>query len=131
MLLLEITNVCNSAYLASILSIVKRILLIIQIAVPLLLAISAIIGFTQLMANPEDKKLLKSIINKFIAAAVVFFIPVFINLVINLVGEGNNFSNCWIHANDKVSSRGSYVDTSINNNNNTKKPIVSSAEDYE
>ena len=45
-----------------------------QIAVPVLLAISAVIGFTKMMANPDDKKNTKSIINKFIAAVIVFFI---------------------------------------------------------
>ena len=119
-MILEITSTCNSAVLAGILSIVKRIMLIIQIAVPLLLIISAIIGLAQLMASPDDQKSPKKLLNKFIAAVIVFFIPVFVNLTINLVGEGSNFSSCWIHANDKVST-GSY--TPINNDSERKKII--------
>ena len=119
-MILEITSTCNSAVLAGILSIVKRIMLIIQIAVPLLLIISAIIGLAQLMASPDDQKSPKKLLNKFIAAVIVFFIPVFVNLTINLVGEGSNFSSCWIHANDKVAT-GSY--TPINNDSERKKII--------
>ena len=119
-MILEITSTCNSAVLAGILSIVKRIMLIIQIAVPLLLIISAIIGLAQLMASPDDQKSPKKLLNKFIAAVIVFFIPVFVNLTINLVGEGSNFSSCWINANDKVST-GSY--TPINNDSERKKII--------
>ena len=119
-MILEITSTCNSAVLAGILSIVKRIMLIIQIAVPLLLIVSAIIGLAQLMASPDDQKSPKKLLNKFIAAVIVFFIPVFVNLTINLVGEGSNFSSCWIHANDKVST-GSY--TPINNDSERKKII--------
>jgi len=119
-MILEITSTCNSAVLAGILSIVKRIMLIIQIAVPLLLIISAIIGLAQLMASPDDQKSPKKLLNKFIAAVIVFFIPVFVNLTINLVGEGSDFSSCWIHANDKVST-GSY--TPINNDSERKKII--------
>ena len=126
-MLLEITSTCNSAVLAGILSIVKRIMLIIQIAVPLLLIISVIIGFAQLMASPDDQKAPKKLINKFIAAVIVFFIPVFVNLTINLVGEGSNFSSCWIHANDKVST-GSY--TPIDNGDNRKK-VVNDGSNYD
>ena len=41
-------------------------------------------------SNPEDKKGIKGLTNKFVAAAIVFFLPILANITISLVGEGVN-----------------------------------------
>lgn len=91
---------CDDASLAGILSIVKNIMLLIQIIVPVILIISGIISFTQLMMNPDEKNGLKKIVNKFLSAAIVFIIPMIVNVVMGICGENYNFSSCWVNASD-------------------------------
>ena len=101
MYILDVVSTCNSGMLSVVLPAVKNIMLIIQIVAPILLIVMATIELIRLTANPDDKKGLKNIINKFIAAAIIFFIPVFINVVMGLVGENTNFSSCWNNAADQ------------------------------
>ena len=101
MYILDVVSTCNSGMLSVVLPAVKNIMLIIQIVAPILLIVMATIELIRLTANPDDKKGIKNIINKFIAAAIIFFIPVFINVVMGLVGENTNFSSCWNNAADQ------------------------------
>lgn len=110
MFILDVSSTCNNAALALTLSAFKRIILLIQIIVPILLIIGAGIGIFQMVQDPERKNGTKSIINKFIAAAMVFFIPVFINAVMGMVGESTNFSSCWNSSSYGGGTPSSYVD---------------------
>ena len=108
---------CDDASLAGILSIVKNIMLLIQLVVPLILIISGIISFTQLMMNPDEKNGLKKLMNKFLAAAIVFIIPMVINVVMGICGENYNFSSCWVNASDYGFNNSEYNSS----NDDTKK----------
>ena len=99
---------CNDRALSGILYTVKNVIFIIQLAVPIMLIIWASIELFKLMMNPDEKKGIKSIINKFIAAVVVFMIPVFVNVVMGLVGESTNFSSCWKNA-EKITGKSTYI----------------------
>ena len=46
---------CNSESLAGIFSVVKRVMLLIQIIAPILLIVFAIISLIKLVNNPEEK----------------------------------------------------------------------------
>ncbi len=122
---------CNSSSLLVTLSAFKRIINLIQIIVPLLLMIGAAIGIYQMVINPERKNGLKSIINKVIAAALVFFVPVLVNAVMGMVGDNNNFSSCWnaVDANSRGSSSTEYVDP--HENENGRSSIIPDSKDYE
>ena len=111
---------CNDRALSGILYTVKNVIFIIQLAVPIMLIIWACVELFKLMMNPDDKKGVKSIINKFIAAVVVFMIPVFVNAVMGVIGESTNFSSCWKNA-EKVTGRSSYIP--IDDGTNTQKII--------
>ena len=100
---------CNDAALAGILSSVRNIMLLIQIIVPIMLIVWGGLGFFQLMQNPEEKNGIKKIVNKFIAAFVIFMIPVLLNVVMGLAGNNTNFSSCWNNAGN-VSTNTSYQD---------------------
>lgn len=114
--ILDVMSTCNSAALANFLSIVKNILLIIQIVAPILLIIAGVIEFTKLSINPDDKNGFRKVLNKVIAAFIIFLIPVLINAVMGLVGESTNFSSCWNNEDDIVSTNGdNYID--INDTN--------------
>ena len=119
---------CNDYSLANILSIVKRIILLIQIIVPILLIISGTLSLIKSMQNPDEKDNHKKIINSFLAAAVVFFIPLLINLVFQMIGEKTSLSSCWVNANDVLDSTSpDYYETS----EVEKKPIILNPDDYE
>lgn len=121
---------CNSSSLLITLSAFKKIILLIQIIAPIVLIVGAGIGIYQMVINPERKNGTKNIINKFIAAAVVFFIPMFVNVVMGMVGDANNFSSCWnaVDANSSPSSSTEYVDPY---DSGSKSNVVPDSGDYE
>lgn len=94
-MIMAVMSTCSDPVLAGILGIVRNIMTIIQIVVPIILIVWSTIELLKLTMNPEAKGGNKKIINKFVAAAIVFFIPVFVNTVMTLVGESTNFSACW------------------------------------
>lgn len=112
---------CQRVALLPILSAVRKIILLIQIIVPILLIIWAIFGFVQLMHNPEQQNGVKKIFNRFIAAVIVFMIPFIVNMVMGLLGDSTSFSSCWKDAKDfKVTGSGyNEIDT-----NKKKQKIV-------
>ena len=63
---------CSSEFLLGIFSVVKRIILLIQILVPIILIVFASVSLIKLVRNPEEKNGIKKIINQFIAAIIVF-----------------------------------------------------------
>ncbi len=122
MYILDIGSTCSNPLLIPILSMVKKGMLLIQIIVPILLIISASISFFQLMANPEKKGGTKIIINKFIAAAIVFFIPFLVNMVMGLVGENTSISSCWNSVgSSNTGGDSSYVDSNTNDGRTRSK----------
>ena len=98
MLILDVLDTCNDPALSSFLASVKNIMLLIQIIVPCVLVIAATVEFVRLSINPEDKKGFRNILNKVMAAIIVFLIPVLINVVMGVVGESTEFTNCWNNA---------------------------------
>ena len=121
------TVTCSSGALRVILNAVKNIMKIIQIIGPILLVLAIILHVTKLMANPDDKKIPKKILNSTLAAILLFFIPMFVNVVMNAMGQDYNISACWNSA-------------STNSNDSTyqepyeqgkKKSVIIDSEDYE
>jgi len=92
---LEIINECSSPALSNILSIFKRIINLVQIIGPILLIIGMTVNLIKLINDPEDKKLKKNIFNSLIAAVLIFFIPVFLNVLMSLLGNNFTISACW------------------------------------
>lgn len=97
---------CSDKSLVTILDLARRILEIIQLAVPIMLIIWAAFEFMKMMQNPDDNKGMKRLINKFLAAGFVFFIPMVVNIVLSLMPSTLNLTACWMEA--KVSSEVSH-----------------------
>lgn len=93
--LLISANDCANSALENILTVVRRILLIIQIVGPIILIISLLINITKVVTNPDEKKNTKKIINSIIAIIVMFMTPVLINAVMYALGESFTISECW------------------------------------
>ena len=121
---LEVT--CSSNSLSMILYVVKGILSIIQIVGPILLVISATISFTKLTMNPEEKNGMKKIVNSFLAAAILFFIPLIINIVMGILGNNFSLSSCWKNA-EKPNFSTKYKPIA----EEEKQPILMKPSDYE
>ena len=84
---LTMASECSSPILAVILRVVKNLLALIQIIAPLLLIAGMTYHLIKMMQNPEDKKGLSKVKNSALAAAIIFFIPVLINALMNMLGE--------------------------------------------
>ena len=98
MLILDLIDTCNDPALSTTLASVKNIMLLIQIIVPIALLIGATVEFAKLTINPEEKDGFRKILNKVIAALIVFIIPLLVNLIMGVVGESTQFTNCWNNA---------------------------------
>lgn len=128
MFLLDISSHCNDAALLILLSSVKKIMTLIQILAPILLILSASISIFQLMSNPERKNGTKGILNKVLAAVIIFFIPMFMNATMGLIGESSTFSSCWNVA-GTTSTGSSYMDP--NADTRKKSSVTGNSSDYE
>lgn len=117
-------GLCNDSYLMGITSITKRIILLVQIIVPVLLIMSSIIVLMKQMNNLDEKNG-KKIVTKFLAAIIVFLIPTIMNIAMFLLGEKTKLSSCWNNAEEKISAP-TYIPTQ-----REKKKIVSDSDSYE
>ncbi len=109
MYILDVMETCNDSALSTVLPVVKAIMLIIQIAVPVALLISFTIDFVKLTINPEQKDGFRKLLNKLIAAIIVFVLPTIMNVVMGAVGESTEFSNCWNNAPNSINIWGDYT----------------------
>ena len=89
---------CNDYALMPLLKVFKNVIDIIHIIGPVLALVSlGIISFklvTDSSMNNKDKNL-KGIRNSLVALAVLFFLPLLINLVMYLVGDNFRVTKCW------------------------------------
>ena len=95
MLILDLTAVCGSYAVATLLSVFKRTLNLIQMIGPIVGIIALIINFTKLMIIPDEKKLKNVIRNWAIAIIMLFLIPTCVNLVMRLFDDTFTVSKCW------------------------------------
>ena len=125
-LLISVSS-CNDSGLKSIMLFIKNTLTLIQIIVPILLIIMGSVNLAKIMKNPDDKKGLSRIKNSFIAAIIVFFIPVFINVLMYAIGTNTTISDCWNNASNSSTSTG-YMDP--NDNTHQKSSVYTDPGDY-
>ena len=86
--------VCDSG-ISQILLFVKNTLNMIMIVAPILAIIYISIGIAKLVRNPDEKNGLGKLKNILIALTVIFFIPLFINVLFYMIGENSAVSDCW------------------------------------
>ena len=94
----DVGSCCSDYALANVLDVTRRIVELIQIIVPIILIVFATIQLAQLVMNPDEKDGIKKITNKFIAAAVVFLIPVLFNMSLGILPEDYSIRSCWDQA---------------------------------
>ena len=91
--------------LAPVINFLKAILTIIQWGIPILLIIMGSIDLGKAVMASDDKEIkgaTSKLIKRAIAAVAVFFIPLVVNLLINMVGDSRgddakagDFLTCW------------------------------------
>lgn len=117
---------CNSNMLNDVLYAAKNILNLIMIIAPILAIISFTILLIKMTLNPDDKKIIKNLGNAVKALIIIFFIPLFVNVVMGILGESNQFSSCYNNA-TKRSGNTTYV----NPNDTEKKSKIGTEDVYE
>lgn len=126
MILANTQNLCSSAALNAFMYATKNITNIIMIIAPILAIISMTLLFTKMMADPDNKKLLKQLENAVKALLVVFFIPFIVTLVMRLVGDRTEITKCYSNA-TKPDLYAKYIKTS----DVPSSPIIVNPDDYE
>lgn len=93
-------DVCSDLDFLRVIYFVKGSLIIVRALVPIILIIMATIDIYKVVIKTSEKST-KTILNRFIAAFFVFFVPTFLNVVLNSLGQSNiGESVCWINANE-------------------------------
>lgn len=91
----ELGTCCDNPALIYILDATRRIFNLIQIIAPILLILMGTIEFARLVMNPELKNGTKRIKNLFIAAVIIFFLPMLVDAVLGIMPQSFSVSSCW------------------------------------
>ena len=127
----EIGNCCRDYSLVTILDIVRKIFDLIQIIVPIFLLVMATFNFVVLVVNPETKNGVKKIINQFLAALIIFFIPTFLNVVLNMMPSSFQIADCWNQAKNNAEKLKANELKFQSTDGRVNPGILISPEDYE
>lgn len=101
-----ILNACEDPSVLRIISLIKAIMDILFIVVPIgLIVMLSIDGFKAVMAADESsqKKIFSKALTRFAGAVLLFFVPLVVNVVINIIDGSktisDNITSCWTRAN--------------------------------
>ena len=128
----DLGNCCSDPGIVLALNAFRKITSFVQMLVPIVLIVCTVIAFFRLVVNPEEKKGLKKIENIFIAAFVVFFIPMIIDIALSVLPSNFKLSSCWndakSYAEFYTSSNNEYVPL---NSNRSTVSIIGNPDDYQ
>ena len=91
----DVGTCCSNYAMVGVLDIGRKLVNLIQLFAPLVLMGASIFQLVKMIINPDDKKGLKNISNKLIAAVIIFFIPIVFDISIGILPEDFSFSACW------------------------------------
>lgn len=121
---------CTDYSIVGILAVTKKIFSLIQLIVPIALILAATIQFVQLSINPELKDGFRRILNKVMAAAIVFLLPTLIDVILTAAPDSFSVAACWEQVgsveNTSVFGNNTYIET----NTNQKSVLLSSDKYY-
>ena len=89
-----ILSVCDMPEVLKVMRIINIVINIIRIFVPIILIVSAMIDLVRAITNAELNKISKPIINKVIAAILVFLIPTFVRLIATISSNNGEYTEC-------------------------------------
>ena len=85
--ILDMSAKCSDPALSSTLKLTKSMISFIGMIAPIILLTMAVVNIVKLVINPDEKKNIAKIRNSFIAAIVIFMVPVFVNVVMQMLDE--------------------------------------------
>lgn len=93
----DLGNCCKEPALVPLINATRRLMETLQIIVPIILLIMISVQLFKLLVNPDEKNGLKKITNKIIAAMIIFFLPIFINITMSFMKDTESFqvAACW------------------------------------
>lgn len=128
----DIGTCCNSYALANFLDLSKRFISVVQLFAPIVLLSAAIFQLIKMIINPEDKKGIKSITNKIVAAVVIFFIPIVFDISIGVLPDNFSLSACWESAKiTREISESSKLEYKSLSDNRKKSKIIFDSDNYQ
>lgn len=94
---------CGTPGVQTFIKLIKTAITIIRYAVPIGLVIMTSLDIFHKVLNPDDKDGQKKILNRVVAAVIVFFVPTIVNILFVIIdkGLGNDansrasISECW------------------------------------
>jgi len=124
--MVNILFTCDST-ISSTMLFVKNTLNLIMIIAPILAIIYLSIEIAKAVRYPDKKDSFNKCKNKLKALAIIFFIPLFINVLMSMLGENTSVSDCWNNA-TKVNYNPSYISTG---EDSEKHPLYTNPDDYQ
>lgn len=121
----DIDSCCSDYGIANYIYAIKQALNIIHFVVPIILIVMAAIQLFKMVTSPDDPqgKKKKSLLNKFIAAVLVFFIPFIADLAVSIMPDSFSVSSCWDSAKDVVTLMGELEEEGYDPFEANRKPI--------
>ncbi len=105
---MTILSICDNPDVLSMFRVIKILLTIVRIVVPIMLIISLALDFTKATIDGNNDSLKKAstlAVTKAIAAILVFFIPNFVHIVVNVVSGDDTYEQCLSDATiEKISA---------------------------
>ena len=96
-------DICEKSNFLSVIFLIKEVINIISIVVPIILIIMMGIDIFKMVISNGDSNFklnIKKIVGRTIAAVSVFFVPTFVNLLLNLLNQQSySAGSCWTNAN--------------------------------
>lgn len=89
-----ILNICDLTDVKKVMKIIGTVITIIKIAVPIILIISAMLDLVKAVNNAELNKITKPMVNKIIAAILVFMIPGLVKLIARITLTDTSYESC-------------------------------------
>lgn len=93
-----ILEACNEPNVLKVVRIVKILIDFIKIIVPIILIVSGTITLTKAVSDGQHRKAMQALVRKAIAAAIIFFVPTFVNLTLKLVDQDKVYYSCLENA---------------------------------
>lgn len=115
---------CSDYALVGILDITRKVFGLIQLVVPIVLIIAGTIQFVQLTINPDMKDGFRKVLNKVIAAIIVFLIPVIVDVILGAAPDSINVASCWEEAKVVSEVNRTMSSTYISTDDREASPVI-------
>ena len=101
-----ILSICEYPNVLEVMRIVNIVIMIIKIVVPIILILFMMLEFMKAVSSNDSEalqKAKKNAISKMIAAALIFLIPTFVKLVVNVAAPNTDYYQCLvIHSKEEI-----------------------------